>query len=239
MHPGGAHCPGTHPARHWAVSMPDENKVLTGAPRFAALWLRCAGGASAPEAVATHTRLCEGYRQPWRHYHSLAHIEHCLREFDATKADMAGPDEVELALWYHDAVYQPGDARNEQRSAELFAEDARGRLPAPLVAEVCALIMATTHLAPPTSAQARWVVDIDLSSFGLPWPGFLRDSRAVRAEMEMQNDALYLAAHGCFLRGLLARPRIFSTDYFHARCEQRARDNIMRLLDAYAAGTRL
>lgn len=207
--------------------------------RFVALWLRCAGHSAAAHAAATHARLCAAYGQGWRDYHALAHIEHCLREFDGARAAMSAADEVELALWYHDAVYQPGDPDNERNSAQLFADDAGGQMPAAQVERICALIMATTHHAPPGDAQSAWVVDIDLSSFGLPWPDFLRDSHAVRAEMKCLDDERYQVAHGGFLRGLLARARIYSTDHFHARYEHHARDNITRLLKAYAAGIRL
>ena len=220
------------------MSVAEHHRQRTGGERFVALWLRCAAGAIAAQIHGIHGRLCAAYGEPWRHYHALAHIEHCLGEFDAARDAMPNPDEVELALWYHDAVYAPGDGDNEKRSAELFANDSAGMMADAQRARVGALILATAHTTPPDDAQAAWVVDIDLSSFGLPWPDFLHDSHAVRAEMKGLDDEHYLIAHGDFLRGLLARPRLYTTDHFHARYEQQARDNIARLLDAYASGVR-
>ena len=221
------------------MNMADPTSPRTHADRFVALWLRCAPHASAAQARAIHGRLCAAYGEAGRHYHALAHIEHCLCEFDGARAAIAAADDVELALWYHDAVYQPGDSDNEGRSAALFAEHSAGQLADTQVARIGALILATTHANAPQDAQAAWVVDIDLSSFGLPWPAFLHDSHAVRAEMKNLADDDYQNSHGSFLRRLVARPRIYTSEHFHGRYEQRARDNIARLLDAYAAGITL
>lgn len=218
------------------MNMADLTSPRTRRERFVALWLRCAPRASAEQAHAIHARLCAAYGETGRHYHALAHIEHCLCEFDAARAAMADADEIELALWYHDAVYQPGDSDNEGRSAALLAEHSAGQLADTQVARIGELILATTHANAPRDAQAAWVVDIDLSSFGLPWPAFLHDSHAVRAEMKSLADDDYQKSHGSFLRGLAARPRIYTSEHFHGRYEHQARDNIARLLDAYAAG---
>lgn len=216
--------------------MINQPPCLTDAAHFVTLWLRVAPTAQVADIEAMHMRLCSAYRQAWRNYHALDHIEHCLRQFDGARAAIADRDEVELALWYHDVVYLPGDVDNEIRSAEWFMRDACGHLPAAQCERIHALIMATTHHAPPHYATSAWVVDIDLSSFGLPWPDFLHDSHAVRAEMKDQDDERYVVAHSAFLHSLLARPRLFTTEHFHALYEQTARDNITRLLEAYAAG---
>src|SRR5579871_998988 len=66
------------------------------------------------------------YGEPHRHYHTLAHVGACLVWLDWFAGSAVHPEEVELALWFHDTVYALGDADNERRSAEL----ARARLTA-------------------------------------------------------------------------------------------------------------
>jgi predicted metal-dependent HD superfamily phosphohydrolase len=72
------------------------------------------------------------------------------------------------------------------------------------------------------------MVDIDLSSLGLPWPDFLRDSHALRQEQAPLSDGQFHRGRIRFLEALLARPAIFHTDLFRDRCEAAARRNLSR-----------
>lgn len=175
------------------------------AARFHALWQRCSVGTAAVDSARIHADLRTRYAEPQRHYHRFAHIEHCLREFDGALARDPPADEIEMAVWFHDVVYVPGATNNEQRSADWFAHYGHAEMASAFVDRVCELIMITTHRRLPEGIQQAWVTDIDLSSFGLPWPQFLRDTRHVRAEQAELSDAAYYAAQGRFLRGLCAR----------------------------------
>ena len=85
--------------------------------------------------------------------------------------------------------------------------------------------MATLHPNEPQCEDQQAIVDIDLSSFGLPWPEFLRDSRDVRAEFPHLSHDVFLAGQGGFLKCLVEREQFYLTPYFHDRFEQQARDN--------------
>ena len=65
------------------------------------------------------------YREPWRRYHTLQHIGELLELLKANAAGLESPRAVELAIWYHDAVYDPLAAKgdNERASDALFAAD--------------------------------------------------------------------------------------------------------------------
>jgi len=157
-------------------------------------------------------------------------LTHCLREFDRAAALMKLPDAVELALWFHDAVYAPGARDNEQRSADLFRLWGRAWFFPALVDKITGFILITKHRQPPDEGDESYVVDIDLSSFGEDWPIFLRDTRNVRNEQAHVPDAVYHPAHARFLNMLLNRPSIFHTDFFFGCYEESARRNIERLL---------
>ena len=194
--------------------------------RFESLWSRCIGDGS--EAVFDELEVL--YGEPNRHYHSAGHIGHCLRQFDLAADRMDEPDAVEMALWFHDAVYDTPGTENELRSAELFAARAAGRGSERFRSDVHRFIMATTHLdSSPATLDESFVVDIDLSGFGLPWEEFLSDSRAVRAERMYIPDAEFYPRQKKFLESLVARPALYATVFFRERLEVRARRNIERL----------
>ena len=123
-----------------------------------------------PEGV---TLLFEGlaarYREPHRAYHTLAHVEHVLRQFDGVRHLANDPDAVELALWFHDVVYDLGSGSNEEDSAALARAAALEMGMSEARADRASnLVLATKHNAAPTQADARLVVDIDLSILGQP-----------------------------------------------------------------------
>jgi predicted metal-dependent HD superfamily phosphohydrolase len=71
---------------------------------------------------------------------------------------------VEPALWFHDAVWDPGAADNEDRRAATFAAAARGRLSQDLIATVRRLILATKHHASAADVAHRVLLDCDLAA---------------------------------------------------------------------------
>ena len=139
---------------------------------------------------AVYDCLFDYYSEDSRHYHTPLHIEHCLRQFDAARAEMADPDAIELALWFHDVIYETdvGAGENELASAELFLQCARAQFETSFRDRVYRLIMVTTHSESPQTLDEAFMVDIDLSSFGLPWEACSRDSEDVRAEFPQQSD---------------------------------------------------
>ncbi|MGF6471387.1 putative metal-dependent HD superfamily phosphohydrolase [Paraburkholderia youngii] len=60
----------------------------------------------------------------------------------------------------------------------------------------------------------------------------------MRRERSDLDDLAYDLQERKFLGSLLARPRIYFTDYFHARCEMRARENLTWRLASETPGSR-
>lgn len=199
--------------------------------RFCKLWEEHLGGKAIEDGSETWDRLARQYSDPVRHYHTLDHLAHCLRRLDDANSLLGDPGAVELALWFHDMVFEPGDPDNEDHSADLFTQLAGPRMAADFVKLVSELIRDTSHRCHPEEDDSRYLCDIDLSSLGLPWDEFLEDSLAVRAERPDLSDSAFFEAQGRFLTGLLQRPNIFFTEFFQTRYEEKARENIQRYLD--------
>ena len=198
--------------------------------RFAALWTRCLVKGADSEALAVYQELVQRYSEPHRHYHTPEHIGHCLRQLDLAAGLMDDADAVEMALWFHDAIYDPRASDNERKSAEFFTQVVDQDVTAAFRQSVYDLIMVTTHPEQPRSLDEQFMVDIDLSSFGLPWDTFQRHSDAVRQEYTHLSDQQFYPNQIAFLRSLLARPAFFFTDLFRERYEKTAKENIGRHL---------
>ncbi len=191
-----------------------------------------AGGAAAAAAFAD---LAKRHGNPGRRYHTLAHVADCLAELDAAPGLCDRPDAVELALWFHDAVYDPRAADNEVRSAALLREAAaRLGLDPALAARAGTLVRATAHLAGsgdrPSDAgiarDAAAIHDIDLAILGAPRDRFDAYETAVRREYAFLPDPEWRSGRSRVLRMFLDMPRIYLTDPFRDRLESRARRNL-------------
>ena len=200
--------------------------------RFESLLNRCCAPAARVDAGAIFDEVSGHYHEAHRRYHSPRHIRHCLRELDLAADLLEDGDAVEMALWFHDVVWeaQAAPASNERRSAELFVDRLGGAVAPEFRDSVHRLVMVTVYPSEPCTADEGYMVDIDLSSFGLPWEEFRRDSQAVRDELPHLGDEEFFPRQHRFLRMLLGRERFFVTDFFAGRYERRARGNIERLL---------
>jgi predicted metal-dependent HD superfamily phosphohydrolase len=199
--------------------------------RFISLWSRCqTGGGAGADAVDVFDEVHAYYSEPGRHYHTPKHIEHCLRQFDLAVAEMDDADAVEIAIWFHDLVFEMDSNDNELQSARRFAELANDSMESNFKTRVYDLIMATAPPRLPKTNDEEFMLDIDLSSFGLPWDDFVRDSSAVRQESPQLTDAEFFPGQRAFLESLVSREHFYFTEFFRSRIEDTARSNIKRHL---------
>lgn len=197
------------------------------AERFAALWK----AAQLRDAAPAFAQLEAAYREPSRAYHNLAHIEHMLAEFSAQRALAEWPEAVELAIWFHDAVYDSRAKDNEARSVSL-AHDAlvNAGTNMRLCSAVELLILATRHLHPPHTRDEQLLVDCDLAILGQSPDRFDAYETAIRAEYDWVPDADYRTGRTKVLEQFQARNAIYSLPAFRNRYEAAARSNLTRSL---------
>jgi predicted metal-dependent HD superfamily phosphohydrolase len=184
---------------------------------------------NAPAAEAMLDELMRAYREPARHYHTLAHIAALLRQLEAHSGAVGNRDAVALAIIFHDVVYDPRRQDNEQQSAVV----ARARLgalgfPARLIQKVAVYIEATQHGQDVDihDQDLALLLDLDLSTFASAPEAYRLYARDIRREYEHVPNALYRLGRRQILQGFLARGRIYRTPRLAARWEARARANI-------------
>ncbi len=169
-------------------------------------------GASPGAAWSLAGELVARHREDHRHYHSIDHVSEVLAEatrllrFEAE----ADPVAVELAVWFHDAIYDPaaGPGESEAASAELavdrlpaFAEADRDRL----AHEVARLVRLTVnHRVEPADRSGAVLVDADLWVLSAPVERYDRYVVDVRAEYGHVADDAWTAGRSSVLARFLA-----------------------------------
>lgn len=181
-------------------------------------------------AAGWHERLVKAYGEPQRAYHSLQHLEECLGVLDEVKGFMQQPDLIEMALWFHDAVYDPKSGENEALSAKWAIEALGGTAAAH---EVARLIMLTKSHQSGEGPDDAWIIDIDLAIFAQPVSRVLEYERQIREEYAWVPEEVYREKRAEVLRGFLAREPIYRTLWARERFETRARENLRGLLDGW------
>ena len=185
-------------------------------------------GASTASEELYH-QLVAFYSEPHRKYHTIQHLDECLTHFESICTLAEHADEVELALWFHDAIYDTSKKDNEKRSAE-WARDSvlAAGVSGEKADRIYELVMATMHNALPKGRDAEVLVDIDLGILGAEAARFDSYEAQVREEYSQVPEPLYRWARKKVLEEFVRRKWIYSTEPFRARYEARARANIAR-----------
>jgi predicted metal-dependent HD superfamily phosphohydrolase len=203
-----------------------------GEERFAAA-LEAAGG-DPGGAQELHALLTARYGERHRAYHNLSHIESCLALLDRWRGLAACPAEVELALWFHDAVYDPRRSDNEHESSELANQSlSRAGVPVSTRARVVQLILATARHEPAGDDQAL-LLSIDLAILGAEPAEYDAFERAIRAEYSHVPESAYVQGRRAVLARFLARPVIYPCRPVAELLEAPARRNLGRALERLA-----
>jgi len=189
-----------------------------------------ASGAAPNDAL--HAELLARYAEPHRAYHTQQHLAECLALFDEFRALAQRPAEVEIALWFHDAVYDVHRHDNEAASADC----ARAALldagaVADVAGRVAALVLVTRHSAAPARPDEQLLVDIDLAILGAAPARFAEYEAQIRVEYAHVPPAMFSEKRHAILAGFLARPVLYGTAALRARLEATARANLQAAID--------
>lgn len=193
-----------------------------------ASWRACwqALGA-AGDGEALRQRLLAAWNEPQRKYHTRQHLGECLALFERCRPLAQQPAEVEMALWFHDAVYDLRGKDNEARSAAWAQAELQAAGVAPAaIGRIVAHIMATRHAALPVGTDQQLLVDIDLAILGAPRARFIEYEELVRAEYAWVPSWLFRRKRREILQQFLARRPLYHTPLLREEREQQARENL-------------
>ena len=188
----------------------------------------------APYVIAPElaTILAAQYGEPHRAYHNATHIAEVLRWFDIVGDEVgwSSPRDVYDAVLFHDVIYDAKAHDNEERSAQLAL--AHGCSP-----HTAELIRLTARHGKVTrdevDTDAAIFLDCDTAILGAPPAEFDAYDRAIAIEYGHVPADAFKAGRGAFLTMMRKRPRLFLTDFFHARLDAAARANLDLALERY------
>lgn len=148
-----------------------------------------------------HEELLIAWSAPARRYHTLQHLGECLTLAQAWGGALAQAElaQLELALWFHDAVYDTHANDNESLSA-AWARSALEQLGISSLdrARVGQMVMATEHSKPMAEGDylSDLLLDIDLSILGAPSERFAEYEAQIREEYHWVGSTDYVAGRG-------------------------------------------
>jgi len=215
-------CPPTLTLRGEATHVADEALIAILKSR----WQRALEDTRAPDSAkeAVCRDLLERYSEPHRHYHTLKHLHQVL---DVLIANNSGAS-LQLAAWFHDAIYDPRASDNEERSAAL-ANDALAALlvPSRMRRQIEEWILATkTHTVSTDDLEGQLLLDADLSILGAAPGEYGAYADAIRREYAFVGDSEFRTGRSAVLAKFLKRHRIYLTPMIYAELETRARTNL-------------
>ena len=178
-------------------------------------------------AYAVFDRLVAAYSEPHRFYHTLEHLGEMFRV--AGRLPVADRLSVNLAIWFHDVIYDPTRSDNEERSA-IVAGEWLAELPlSPTVIQwVQQLVRATAHGTPPPTEDADilCLLDADLAILGSAEARYLRYAEAIRREYAHIPEPEYQAGRAAVLRSFLARSPLYHNRLLQEEGDEPARRNL-------------
>ena len=189
-------------------------------------------------------KLLNRYAEPHRAYHDLKHVIECIDELDQINAPEFScrpifKTMVELALWYHDAIYDVKRKDNETQSIELCLTDCAKlnvQMFVPASEYLYWLIISTQHSTPQQTNDCQLIVDLDLMRLAANWQDFQQYSNEIWQEYSQAYTLEeYRAGRRAFLTAMLDRPHIYSTSHYRERWESKARHNLEAQLEVLKA----
>lgn len=187
------------------------------------------------------TKIEQMHSERHRHYHTLQHVAEMMSFIDSPLAASVARhrDSLELASFFHDAVYNVDSTTNEADSAALYREFASDCRLTRDTARVSDWILWTQKHQPPKDApeEAVLFLDFDMAVLSKPWSQYYEYASQIRREYSSVPEASYLDARPAFFAKQLSdsNHRFYHSESL-AHFEERARVNLSRECELLRSG---
>ncbi len=197
-------------------------------------WVDMVANFSLPENknIEIFTLLGTQYKEETRHYHNWQHIKAMIKGLHSYPEEINDTLSIELAIWFHDAIYVPLRKDNESRSAKFFHEQLSLYLPIERTRKVMGYIEATKNHSKTTDRDLQIFLDLDLAILGQSKTVYQNYANQVREEFGYVPNFLYKRGRKLVLKSFLDKNTIYQTLFFKEKYEEQARKNIQEELES-------
>ncbi|WP_128331739.1 hypothetical protein [Apibacter sp. HY039] len=174
------------------------------------------------------------YSSPKRHYHTLTHVNHLIKELSEVKNQFSDWPIVVLSAFYHDFIYDTLRKNNEEKSANAARKKLilLGCSPEKII-NCYNLILATQHHNDKGNNEINYFTDADLAILGSNEHLYLDYAKSIRKEYFIYPDIVYNSGRKKVITHFLEMSSIFKTEHFKLKYEIQARINLKNELINY------
>lgn len=197
-------------------------------------------------------RILAPYSETHRDYHTLTHIDACLTHFRDMSYKIVSNDpaikieerehflnSIELAIWFHDIVYDPQSSNNEEASANAMKQFCKDfNVNKDTMNEAAHLIICTKSHKEAITVQDKLMNDIDLSILWESPKAFWAYEHGIRKEYSFVPDDVYRVERCKVMKKFADKEKhgtLFQTEMFYDKFNNQARENLRHLI-AYLEG---
>lgn len=171
------------------------------------------------------------YSNKKRHYHTLIHLDNLYKQLTGVRNHIEDWDTILFSLFYHDIIYNPSSADNEEKSARLAKERLQLlSFPADKISKCVSQILATKGHSKSSDNDTNLFTDADLSILGENWDSYSDYFKKIRKEYSIYPDFVYNSGRKKVLNHFMNMESIYKTSPFSHKFEKSARENLTKEL---------
>ena len=175
-------------------------------------------------------KLLHAYQEPQRAYHQVQHIVECLALFENVQSQIEDGFALQLAIFFHDVVYQPRSSSNEQDSVLWMRQQLTDALPKAQLDKIATWILATQQHLVASEPDLAYLLDIDLAILGSSPQRFAEYQQQIQQEYMWVDELMYQEKRHAVLRQFYLTQPLYQTRYFQQHYEQQAKNNLLQAL---------
>ena len=151
-----------------------------------------------------------------RHYHNVQHVVAMLDGFAVLKTKFEQPIAAELAIFFHDVIYDASCHDNEEQSARKMREMLGGSVAEAMIDAAVFSIEATKKHAATSNPDTNLLLDLDMAVLGQTWAGYELYAKGVMQEyLPVYGEEGYRQGRSkLFLEPMIAQGKLFLTKEF-------------------------